>query len=289
MFGDPTHSAVNGLLSQLHEGARPLVVSHAGVAVGSTPPNTIAAVQAARLSGADLVKIDVSSSVDNIFYAFHDGFEEEHLGETRNLQALTAAEIGRLTYHWKDRPGHRAPVERLATLLTAFRQERLVFALDRSWWRWPTLLRVLDGLQMVEQLLVKVPSWERAAIETLRQHKTPYPTLAICSTPQELSALPLKDRGVNLVGVELIAHDNESPWLDPAIIEGIQRSGLMVWVNSETLTTGISLFGDYDDATCVADGPAAAWSTLLELGVDAIQTELPWLLHDYRSNQAREA
>lgn len=286
MFGDPVHAAVNGLLNQLCEDARPLVVSHAGVAVGSIPSNTEASVRAALLSGADVVKIDVSASVDNIFYAFHDGFEEEFLGETRNLQSLSAAEVGQLTYRWKDRPGHRAPVARLVSLLTEFRGRPMLFALDRSWWRWPTLLRVLDGLQMTDQLIVKVPSWERSAIEALRQHRTPYPTLAICSTPQELASLPLHDPEVNLVGVELIAHDEESPWFTPAVIDGIRRSGLLVWVNSETLTTGIPLFGGFDDARCVNESPSAAWSRVLDLGVDAVQTELPWLLADYRAVRA---
>lgn len=286
MFGDPAHAAVNGLINRLCETARPLVVSHAGVAVGSIPSNTESAVRAALLSGADVVKIDVSSSVDNIFYAFHDGFEEEYLGESRNLQTLSASEIGQLTYRWKDRPGHRAPVERLASLLAEFRGRPVIFSLDRSWWRWPTLLRVLDGLQMPDQLLLKVPSWERAAIDALRQHRTPYPTLAICSTPPELGSLPLRDPMVNLVGVELIAHDEQAPWFDPAVIGGIQRSGLLVWVNSETLTTGIPLFGGYDDARCIAESPTSAWSRLFDLGVDAIQTELPWLLRDYRDARA---
>ncbi|MFV0453373.1 MAG: glycerophosphodiester phosphodiesterase family protein [Propioniciclava sp.] len=285
MSGDPSHETVNALINHLSEQHRPLVVSHAGVAVGSIPSNTSDAVRAALLSGADVVKIDVSSSVDNIFYAFHDGFEEEYLGEPRNLQTLTAAEIGQLTYHWKDRPGRRAPVERLATLLGDFKGHRVVFALDRSWWRWPTLLRVLDGLQMTDQLIVKVPSWEQSAIKALRQHRTPYPTLAICSTPQELSSLPLDDPEVNLVGVELIAHDDESPWLDDTVIDGIRRSGLLVWVNSETLTTGIPLFGGHDDERCVTRSPSAAWSRLFDLGVDAVQTELPWLLRDYRGQR----
>lgn len=283
MYGDPAHTDVNALINRVGGTARPLIASHGGVAVGCIPSNTVQAVRAALLSGANIVKIDVSASVDNIFYAFHDGFEEEYLGEPRNLQSLSAAEISDLSYRWKNRPGHRAPVERLVSLLTEFRERPVLFALDRSWWRWPTLLRVLDGLQMTGQLIVKVPSWERTAIDTLRQHKTPYPTLAICSTPQELNALPLHDPGVNLIGVELIAHDDESPWFTASTIRDIHESGLMVWVNSETLTTGIPLFGGHDDDKAVAESPSAAWSRLFDLGVDAIQTELPWLLRDYRA------
>ncbi|WP_232547068.1 glycerophosphodiester phosphodiesterase family protein [Propioniciclava soli] len=287
MFGHATHAQVNGLVNSLAGAGRPLVVSHAGVAVGPFPSNTTAAVRCALQSGADGVKIDVSASVDHIFYAFHDGFEDELLGEERNIQSLTAAEIAQLSYRWKNRPGHRAQVERLASLLGEFRGKPVIFALDRSWWRWPTLLRVLDGLQMADQLLLKVPGWETSALGALRQHRTRYPVLAICSTPEELAALPLGDEAVNLVGVELIAHDADHPWFDPDVLDSIHRDDLLVWINSETLTTGVPLFGGFDDEKAVLESPTAAWSHLLDLGVDAVQTELPWLLRELREARHR--
>lgn len=284
MFGDKRHERTNALLNRISS-AGPLVVSHGGVSVGGFPSNTVASTRAALQSGADVVKIDVSASSDYVFYAFHDGFEDEYLGIEPNIQALSAAEIGQLTYRWKNRPGRRAPVERLIPLLTHFRGHEALFALDRSWWRWPTLLRVLDGAHMSEQLILKVPAWERVAFDAARTHKTPYPLLAICYTPDDLASLPMADPEVNLVGVELIAHDDESPWFDPAVIVDIHRRGLLVWVNSETLTTGVPLFGGYDDERAVLESPSAAWSRLLDLGVDAVQTELPWLLRELRDRR----
>ena len=135
MFGAPIHADVNGLLNTLAEAHRPLVVSHGGVSASSIPTNTTLATRAALLSGADVVKIDVSSSVDHVFYAFHDGFENELLGVDRNIQTMTAGEIGELSYHWKDRPLRRSRVERLTALLGEFRGRPFMFALDRSWWR----------------------------------------------------------------------------------------------------------------------------------------------------------
>ncbi|MDO5535124.1 MAG: glycerophosphodiester phosphodiesterase family protein [Propionibacteriaceae bacterium] len=287
MYGSTTHAETNALLNQLADAHRPLVVSHGGVAVGSMPSNTTLAARAALLSGADLVKVDVSSSVDNVFYAFHDGFEAELLGVDRNIQAMTAAEIGELSYQWKDRPGRRCSVERLTTLLSAFKGRPVVFALDRSWWRWPTLLRVLDGLGMTDQLLLKVPAWEAIALEKLRQHRTKYPVLPICGTPEEFLMLPIHDDAINIVGVELTAFDDDSPWLLPDMLDEIRRNDLFTWVNSETLTTGIPLFAGYDDERAVSESPSAAWSRILDLGVDAVQTELPWLLYHLRSRRER--
>lgn len=286
MYGASVHEDTNALLNGLVAAQRPLIAAHGGVAVGSIPSNTALAVRAALLSGADLVKIDVSSSVDHTFFAFHDGFESEFLGVERNIQTMTAAEIGELTYRWKDRPGHRVGVERLVGLLTQFKGRPMMFALDRSWWRWPTLLRVLDGLGMPEQLLLKVPGWEHAAIDRLRQHRTKYPVLAICATLAEVQDLPIHDADVNIVGVELIAHDEDYPWFQRDVIEHLHRDRLLTWVNSETLSTGIPLFGGYDDEKAIAESPSAAWSRIMDLGITAVQTELPWLLHHLRDRRA---
>lgn len=286
MFGDTAHAGTNALLNRLAEHARPMIVSHGGVAVGVVSPNTSRAVRAALLSGADAVKIDVSSSTDHIFYAFHDGTEPDLLGIEENLQTLPAATISGLSYQHRDRPGRPARVERLTAVLGDFRGKEVLFALDRSWWRWPTLLKVLDGLQMAQQCVLKVPAWEFAALGKLQAHKVKYPTLAICSTVEELRALPLHDPSINLVGVELIALDEESPWFDPYVLEQLRRESLLIWVNSETLTTGVPLFAGFDDERAVEQSPSAAWSRVLELGVDAVQTEYPWLLHDLRRLRA---
>lgn len=283
MLGHPDHAQTNARLSRKVAARAPLIVSHGGVAVGSVAPNTTLAVRAALWSGADAVKIDVSGSTDNIFFAFHDGSEEELLGVHRNIQTLSAAEIGDLTYRWHDRPGRRARVERLVNLLGAFRGEDLLFALDRSWWRWPTLLKILDNLQMPDQLILKVPAWETDAIERLRLHKVKYPVLAICSDPEECAFIP-RDASVNVIGVEALANTDDSPWFERAMIDALHDEGRLVWVNSETLTTGIPLFGGHDDERAVLQSPEDSWRRVLELGVDAVQTTLPWLLREVRAS-----
>lgn len=113
-------------------------------------------------------------------------------------------------------------MERLASVLSDFRGKDVLFALDRSWWRWPTLLKVLDGLQMTEQCLLKIARLEFSALGKLKAHKVKYPTLAICSTEEELYALPLHDPSINLVGVELIALDEDSAWFDPDVVDALR-------------------------------------------------------------------
>lgn len=285
MFGAIDHAEINALANRILGRRRPAIVSHGGVAVGCMPPNTWIAVRAAVASGADMVKIDVAATADNIFYAFHDGFEAELLGVDRNIQSMVASDVAEESYVWHDRPGNRARVERLLTLLDAYRGHDLVFALDRSWWRWPTLLKLLDGLDMANQVLLKVPAWETAALEKLASHRTKYATLAICSTPHEYQSLPTGTH-LNIVGVELLAAYDDEAWFQREAIDAIHADGRFAWVNSETLTTGVPLFGGLDDERAIREGPDAAWSRLFGLGIDAVQTALPWLLRDYRDARA---
>jgi glycerophosphoryl diester phosphodiesterase len=286
MLGLPEYATLNAQLSETLSRARPAVVAHRGLGHASIAPNTIGAVRAAVRSGADIVQIPVSASADMYFWAFHDGFEPEHLGIDRNLQTLTAGEVRQQSYIWRDRPGRVARVQPLLELLGKSAGSPILFTIDRSWWRWPQLLIALDGLRMPGQLLLKAPAWEEESISRLRHHPTKYPFVPICATPEEVEdVLALTE--LNTVGLELITTTPDGPWFDPHVIAEYHRRNLFVLVNTVTLTTGIPQFGGYEDEDAIFDCPAAAWQPLFDLGVDAIQTDWPWLLKAYRDSIQR--
>jgi len=281
MFGQtqfaPLNSRLNSVLEQVGVG----IVAHRGTGHASIAENTALSVKAAMLSGADMVEIDVSASSDGEFYCFHDGYEAELLGFEANLQSLTAGEIDRTSYVWVDRPGRRARVERLLPLLATFRGTPAIFNVDRSWWRWPQLLQSLAGLDMVDQLVMKCPAWEEAALHRLRDFDVKFPFIPICGSPEDVYRT-VGDPSINTVGVELITTTQHHPWFSPSVIEEFHGLGVFCFVNTETLTTGIPLFGGHDDELAIQTSPAAAYGPLFDLGVDAIQTDWPWLLRDFR-------
>lgn len=283
MVGLPDFAEINAQLSETLSHAKPAVVAHRGLGHASVAPNTVGAVRAAVRSGAEIVQVPVSASADMYYWAFHDGFEPEHLGIDRNLQTLTATEVRQQSYIWRDRPGRTARVEPLLELLGKFAGSPLLFAIDRSWWRWPQLLVALDSLRMTGQLLVKAPAWEMESISRLQKHPHNYPFVPICATPKEVDDV-LRLDGLNTVGLELISNVPTGPWFDPEVIAEYQNRGLFILVNTVTLTTGIPQFGGYEDETAIFDSPAAAWQPLFDLGVDAIQTDWPWLLRTYRDS-----
>lgn len=281
MFGQPRFEAMNALINEVIESERILVVAHRGSGGGSVTVNTELAIRAALLQGAGMVELDVTASSDGEFYCFHDGYEAEVLGVGVNLQTLTAAEIDRCSYLWIDRPGRTARVERLLPLLARFAGTRTLFNIDRSWWRWPNLLKALDGLKMAPQLLMKCPAWEEAALARLRAFDVKFPFVPICANPEDVYRV-VDDPLLNTVGVELITHTSEHPWFSPAVIEEFHALGLFVFVNTVTLTTGVPLFGELGDELAIATSPEDAYGPILDLGVDAVQTDWPAIVRDYR-------
>lgn len=287
MYGQARFASINAKLNQRLSDVGTMIAVHRGTAVATVVENTSDAVVAALASGADVVEIDVVASSDHQFFAFHDGEERRLLGTAAWLADLPAGDIRRLRYVHVDRPSRPARIESLPELLSGFRGESL-FHIDRSWRWWPALLPTLDSLDMTGQLLLKSPAdgpWANA----LRAHPGKYPYMPICRTWDDVNR-HLDDPTLNTVGVELLADDGDSPFVDAASVAKIHARGAFVMVNAEVLPSGgPPLFAGYDDEVAVLRSADEGWGRLFDLGVDAIQTDWPWLLRDYRRvREARE-
>lgn len=287
MFGQERFAATNALLGARAAEVGTLIVVHRGTAVGSLVENTPESVVAAVASGGDVVEIDVVASTDGEFFAFHDGNEQRLLGTTTDLRSCTAREIRAQRYVHSERPGRPAPVAGLLDLLGGVPAGTLV-NVDRSWTWWESLLPALDALSMSAQLLLKCSAAALDRVDVLRAHPVKYPFVPICATVEQAHG-HLDDPQLNTVGVELLARDAASPFLDPAVLADLRARGALVLVNAEVLTTGRDLFAGHDDERAVLGSPDEGWGPLFDLGVDAIQTDWPWLLRDYRAARERVA
>jgi len=288
MVGKARYADINALVNERLAASGTLIVAHQGCRVGTVAPDTPYAIAGAWASGADAVNLDVSSSSDQTYYCFHDGYEQELLGVEDNIQTLTAARIDKLSYIWSDRPAKPQRVAKLLPLLKQFAGTSALFVLDRSWWRWPHVLSALTILQMPEQLILKCPAWEEAALEQLERFDVKYPLLAICENPTE-AALVIGNPGLNTVGVELITTSRDHPWFTRAAIDDLHGQGVFCLANTLSLTTGVPLFGDLDDTLALTDSPRAAYGPILELGIDAIHTDWPWLVRNLRDKRQARA
>jgi hypothetical protein len=268
------------LLADLLNSRGTAVMAHRGTPGVTAIENTARAAIAAVLSGADIVEIDVVGSTDGAFFAFHDGQEQRLLGQNVDLLHLTAAEIGELSFARMINDGPAAQIETIQQVLISLwaKFPDALVNLDRSWTHWPSFLPFLDQLDRPDQLILKSPvadgHWEH-----LQHHPVKYPYVGICRTMEEAETV-LALRNVNVIGVELIAATNDSPFLNKAALAPLRERGAILIVNAEVLVGGTALFaGHDDDETLFGTGPG--WSKLLDLGFDVIQTDWPWVLRNH--------
>lgn len=278
---------MNDKLITLFERHNPVIIAHRGTASGAVSENTAAAAHAAFLSGADIVEIDVIASADGEYFVFHTGTENRNLGSDVPLETLTAAQIDQLHYRPRGSRGRPQPIERVSDLLGRFRGMDRVFNVDRSWHLWPHLLDELAATGMGDQLLLKCPADAAEALTALSVHPTPFPFMLICSSMADVE-LGLSMPGLNLVGVELIANDESGPFVDPQQLRELHDRRLFTLANAEVLGDETDLFAGYDDEISLSAHPDLGWGRLCDLGVQAIQTDWPWLLHGYRAARAHQ-
>lgn len=273
------------------------IMAHRGTPGVTVVENSARAAIAAVLSGADIVEIDVTGSTDGAYFAFHDGEEERLLGRSVKLLELAAAEIRALSFVRVSTQTAPVSIETIEELLASLwdRFPNTPVNLDRSWPHWPSFLPFLDRFDRRDQLILKSPvageHWKH-----LQQHPVKYPYIGICRTVSEAeTVLALPD--INVIGLELVAQEATSPFLDPAVLASLRERGALLIANAEVMLSGSVLFAGHDDDEALF-GPGPSWGRLLDLGFDIIQTDWPWLLrqaidsrhnntHQHSSPQAR--
>ncbi|MBR6702551.1 MAG: glycerophosphodiester phosphodiesterase family protein, partial [Clostridia bacterium] len=77
---------------------RVLLCAHRGVSGADIPCNSLAAFKAALMSGADMIELDVTKSIDGKFFVFHPGMERPHLRSRKFISAMRSDKVGKLRF-----------------------------------------------------------------------------------------------------------------------------------------------------------------------------------------------
>lgn len=287
-FGRPAHADINALLNETLSRHPFAIAAHRGVPRGDIKENTLAAVIASKVVGADIAEIDIVRSTDGEYFAFHDGFELSRLGDVGSLLDKTGDEIAALRY--SDYPGtYYGHVERAGEILAG--APEIVVNIDRSWryWGdgfldWLDELVAANGDGLERKLLLKCPA-EREYLDALAAHGTRYMFMGMVNRPEDLD-LFVDDERINTVGVELVAPTPDTAFADPAIYERLHELGLFSFINALDLGNGYCGLTGFDDTVSILRSPREGWAKLLALGADVIQTDWPEMLGAYREQVA---
>lgn len=227
-----------------------LIAAHRGTSGGSVVQNTILSYQNALLHGADMIEVDVSMTIDGVFFAFHNGEEPVELGIKRDIREMTAAEVEskKTLNSLQEYVGQR--VERLDTVLERFRGKCFI-NIDRSWFYWEKIIPFLKAKEMDTQILLKSGVHERLLSE-LEASGTGLMYMPIVKTMDEWETVKKYD--VNVAAAELIFSDLNGPFTDPAFLKELLDEGILPWVNVIRLNDEIVLSGGLDDNLAIGEG-----------------------------------
>lgn len=254
-----------------------LVAAHRGTCGGSVVQNTILSYQNALLHGADMIEVDVSMTIDGVFFAFHNGEEPVELGIKRDIREMTAAEVEskKTLNSLQEYVGQK--VERLDRVLEQFRGKCFI-NIDRSWFYWEKIIPFLKAKGMDAQILLKSGVHERLLSE-LAESGTGLMYMPIVKSAEEWETV--KKYHVNVAAAELIFSDMNGQFTDPAFLKELLGQGILPWVNVIRLNDETVLSGGLDDNLAIGEGFDKSWGRLIDLGYKILQTDWPALLRNY--------
>ncbi|MDE7310236.1 MAG: glycerophosphodiester phosphodiesterase family protein [Eubacterium sp.] len=261
-----------------------LVAAHRGTCGGSVVQNTILAYQNALLHGADMIEVDVSMTIDGVFFAFHNGEEPVELGIKRDIREMTAAEVEskKTLNSLQESVGQK--VERLDQVLERFRGKCFI-NIDRSWFYWEKIIPFLKAKEMDTQILLKSGVHERLLSE-LAGSGTGLMYMPIVKTMEEWETV--KKYNVNVAAAELIFSDLNGQFTDPAFLKELLGEGILPWVNVIRLNDETVLSGGLDDNLAIGEGFEKSWGRLIDLGFKILQTDWPALLRAYADKKEQQ-
>jgi len=270
----------NKFIEKLHRN-KFLILVHRGSHGGNIVENTSDAVKVSLLQHADIVETDISMSTDGDFFIFHDGGEARLLNESRNIRTFYTAEIQAM--YFRNALGEKITkqVETFDYFYNHIDHETFL-NIDRSWDYWDTFLPELDKYSEMHEYFVLKSPVKREYLEKLNNHQIQYLYFPIISNLDELKVLA-DYPNLNIVGFEILEKGNDFEFIKSTEFDEYRNGDYMFLCNSIKLNDKTNLFGGLDDNLALLDGTEQSWDKILELGINAIQTDWPDILNEYRN------
>ncbi|TNE45361.1 MAG: glycerophosphodiester phosphodiesterase family protein [Sphingomonadales bacterium] len=243
-----------------------------------TSENSIDAIRACIDAGIDMVELDVRTTRDGMLVLMHDTSVDRMTEGNGNVSDLDWAQLRKL--HLREgnglKDGKPAPLTKrhIPTFRQALRaaKNRILINVDAKTPLSPAMLAMIDAAGGRGQILFKA----EAPLEQLREY-APWmqqvrfmPILREPNIKTDPTVAIASYDPVHPIGYEIDVKDRAfAPVMTPIIRARCAR----YWVNS----LAGRAFSDIDAVT----DPDTVWGRLIDLGVDAIQTDEPVMLSDY--------
>lgn len=255
-----------------------IVVAHRGVSGGNIPCNTLAAYEIALKQGADMIEVDVNSTLEGNLVLFHPGMEIPHLNMPVYIPLTNTKSVYKLRYVNADNTPTQFRVASFDDFLEQFKG-RCYINIDKFWDNPKKIYEAIKRHDMVDQVLVK-SSVNAKVLRTLENLCPELPFMPIVKENHP-SHDDLMGRNINYVGVECVFAKDTAPIAQDEFIEKMHEDGKLVWMNSIIYNYKTQLCGGHSDDTALTESEDEGWGWIADKNVDFIQTDWTMMLIDY--------
>ncbi len=252
-----------------------ITVAHRGICGGNIPCNTLASYELALRSGADMIEIDVSKTLDDKLVIFHPGLEKMHLRhDGKPIPELTFDEVKKLRFvNMDDTPTEHG----LCTLDEVFEtfKGRCFINVDKFWEHPKAISDAIKAHGIADQVLVKtVPSDDLFSLmETYAPEIMYMPVLNSVSNGAHEKLMKSK---INYIGSEVCFSDESCEVCSDEFITKLHKDGKLVWVNSIVYDYRCVISAGHNDDEALYGDADKGWGWLVDKGFDIIQSD--WVL-----------
>ncbi|AMB98717.1 hypothetical protein AWM75_01320 [Aerococcus urinaehominis] len=157
--------------------------------------------------------------------------------------------------------------------------------IDRAWdyFADSDFIRLIRESNKANQIFLKCPVTNDIALNHLQELASDLMFVAIVESQDDLTACLTYDQ-INLIGLELVIRKTDSDLLDVEWQGQLTSQGYLVVVNAEKLGADTHLYNNLSDDQALLLGGELAWGQMLKQGANAIITDWPNFLNDYRQD-----
>ena len=261
-----------------------LICAHRGFSGADIPCNSMPAFRAAVMSGADMIELDVTKTIDGKYFVFHPGMEHAHLRKKKLISAMRSDKVKKLRFVNQDDCPTDFGVSTLEEVFDYLRGKCYI-NVDKYWTDIPGITECIRKCGVEKQVVVKTAIKDKYIKELLR-YAPDLMFMPIVRNRDDITD-ELIAKGINCIGAEVLFEKEDEPVASDEYIKSMHDKGLIVFGNAIVYNKNDVIAAGHSDDNSFVVSPDYGWGWLADKGFDIIQTDFCPLVSKYLSGKPR--
>ena len=247
-----------------------LLAAHRGVAGGNIPCNSRQAFQIALNQGADIIELDVESSLDGELFIQHPGMEKVNLRLMDSIKNYPASVVKKFYLSNCDLTRTDQHIMCLEDALTMLK-DKCIVNIDKFWEHPEEIAALVRKLHMEDQVIIKTSNKPKY-LDDVEKYAPDLPYMAIVKD-EDTTYEEIRKRNINYVGVEVVFAKETAPVAQKEYINRMHSDEMLVWANGIVYNYKDELAAGHNDDISLVENPEKGWGWIADKGYDIIQTD----------------